>query len=468
MQLAPVPFESFSYPFFDFTKADHVKVVDAFLNPPDELPKNHGRKGLYIHIPFCTSICRFCPFVKGVGTHERIDAYVAALETELRLVGTTRRVASWTFDSIYIGGGTPSVLEIAHMERLFAAIKQSLHIATNCEISFEMEAKSVSREKLLCLRQMGVTRVSFGLQTFDAAIRPHLNLTASAEEVAQTIALFAELFPDGNNMDMIVGLPGQSEEAMYRDLERAVASGISSISIYPMDYVMTLPSFLEQIQQGAIPAPADPQTRNALFYDARKFLGRHFTEDNIYSYGKPGLPPSRYMFSTVYGGYSDEYIGVGCSAYSYLRGLMYQNALSETEYVQRLQAQRSPVRVASPYHAYEKGLVFFPKRMSFDYKELERLDLLEIYAERIQAFIEGGFVWLDHDTLRLTPMGERHYAALMVEFFSESQRRLYRKITRRLKSQIGWDEGVGALSQKPVVKSYGGLTAMAGQKSSGQ
>jgi coproporphyrinogen III oxidase-like Fe-S oxidoreductase len=468
MQLETIPFESFSYPFFDLTKADHARVVDAFLNPPGELPKNHGRKGLYVHIPFCTSICRFCPFVKGVGTQERIDAYVAALETELRLTATTRRVASWTFDSIYIGGGTPSVLEIAHMERLFNAIRQSLHVAPDCEITFEMEAKSVTREKLLCLRQMGVTRVSFGLQTFDAGIRPFLNLTATAEEVAQTIALFAELFPDGNNMDMIVGLPGQSEEAMYRDLELAVASGISSISIYPMDYVMTLPSFLEQIQQGAIPAPADPLTRSAMFYDARKFLGRNFTEDNIYSYGRQGSAPSRYMFSTVYGGYADEYIGVGCSAYSYLRGLMYQNVLSEADYVQQLQQQRSPVRVSSPYHAYEKGLVFFPKRMSFDYRELERLDLLEIYEGRILAFIEGGLVRLDDQTLRLTPLGERHYAALMVEFFSESQRRLYRKITRRLKAQIGWDESAGALARKPVVRSYGGLTAMAGRTSDGQ
>jgi coproporphyrinogen III oxidase-like Fe-S oxidoreductase len=468
MQLDPIPFESFTYPFFEFSyRADHPRLVDAFLNP-GELPKNSGRKGLYVHIPFCTSICRFCPFVKGVGTRERIDAYVAALEAELLLIGETRRVASWVFDSVYIGGGTPSILEIAHIERLFQAIRRHLHLDPQCEISFELEAKTASREKLLCLRQLGVSRVSFGAQTFDERIRPFLNLTATPEEVANTIALFTELFPGSNNMDMIVGLPGQSEEAMYQDLEQAVASGIASMSIYPMDYVMTLPSFLEQIRQGAIPAPADPQTRNAMFYNARKFLGRSYSEDNIYSYGRPGSTPSTYMFSTVYGGYSDEYVGVGCSAYSYLRGLMYQNVLSEADYVERLRQGRSPVRVASPYHAFEKGLVFFPKRMSFDFGELGRLDLLEIYEGRIQALIEGGLVRLDDQTLRLTPLGEKHYAALMVQFFSESQRRLYRKITQRLKAQIGWDEGVGALSQKPIARGYGGLTAMAGSKSAGQ
>src|SRR5260370_1736259 len=101
-----VPFESFSYPFFDFTyRADHAKLVEAFLHPLGELPKNRGRKGLYVHIPFCDTICRFCPFVKSVGTGERIASYVSALEVELQRIGGTSRVGSWAIDSIYIGGG---------------------------------------------------------------------------------------------------------------------------------------------------------------------------------------------------------------------------------------------------------------------------------------------------------------------------------------------------------------------------
>lgn len=459
--MKPVPFESFSYPFFDFScKADHARVADAYLNPPGELPTKRGRKGLYIHIPFCDTICRFCPFVKSVGSAERIASYVTALEAELRLVGATRRIGSWLIDSVYIGGGTPSVLDTAQMERLFKAIRENLQVSADCEITFEMEAKSVSREKLLCLRQLGVTRVSFGLQTFDQQIRPHLHLTATEEQLLGTIALFAEVFPD-NNMDIITGLPGQSEDAMYRDLERAAASGISSISIYPMDYVMTNPFLLEQIRRGAIPAPADPRTRRAMFYGARQFLKRHFSEYNIYSYGNARSTPSKYMFATVYGNYFDEYIGVGCSAYTYVRGLIYQNAPVESEYVQLLGQGLSPVRVASPYAAYEKGLVFFPKRMSFQLDELSQLDLHEIYGGRIEALIERGLLWVDGPLLRLTPEGERHYAALMVEFFSESQQRLYRKICHRLKEQIGWDETIGAIETQPKTRHYGGVTAMA-------
>jgi len=255
--MKPVPFESFSYPFFDFTyKADHVKLVDAFLNPGYTLPTSKGLKGLYVHIPFCETICRFCPFVKSVGSEERVAQYITALETELRFIGDAERFKSWEIDAIYFGGGTPSVLNNEQITRLFQAIRRNLRLAENCEITFEMEAKSVTREKLLCLKELGTTRVSFGLQTFDPAIRPILNLTPTQEQLEETIALFAEIFPD-NNMDMIVGLPGQDEEAMFRDLEKAIASKISSISIYPMDYVMTLPSLLDRIRRKEIPAPPD-------------------------------------------------------------------------------------------------------------------------------------------------------------------------------------------------------------------
>ena len=456
-----VPFESFSYPFFDFTyKADHAKLVDAFLNPTEASWKNRGRKGLYVHIPFCDTICRFCPFVKSVGTTERIEQYVAAVETELRLIGATERFTAWAIDSIYIGGGTPSVLNETQLTRLFESIRTNLHLTDDCEITMEMEAKSVSREKLLCLKQLGATRVSFGLQTFDPEIRPILNLTPTQEQLDNTIALFAEIFPD-NNMDMIVGLPGQDMEAMFRDLEKAAECGISSISIYPMDYVMTLPNFLDRMRRGEIPAPPDPATRGEMFYGARQFLRDHFTEFNIYSYGSERASPSRYMFATVYGGYYDEYIGVGCSAYTYIQGLMYQNVPSEQEYVSRLSEGRSPVSVASPYHAYEKGLVFFPKLMRYDTQELKQLDLQDIYQGRIDTLISEGLLTLDDTMLRLTPEGEKNYAPLMVEFFSESQRRLYRRICAKLKLQVGWNESLGVTTHKPQVKAYGGLTAMA-------
>jgi coproporphyrinogen III oxidase-like Fe-S oxidoreductase len=457
----PVPFESFTYPFFDFAyRADHAALVQSFLNPTGDLPRNRGRKGMYVHIPFCDTICNFCPFNKSVGTPERIAAYVSALEAELRQVGSARRIQSWAIDSIYVGGGTPSVLETTQMEQLFRAIRQNLRVAPDCEITFEMEAKSVSREKLLCLREQGVTRVSFGLQTFDARIRHFLNLTATPEQLLHTIALFGELFPDGNNLDVIVGLPGQTFEQMVQDLEGVVTSGIGSVSIYPMDYVMTLPFFLNKIRRGVIPAPPDSLKRGEMFFAARKMLARHFREDNIYSYGNERTRPSRYMFGTVYGGYADEYVGIGCGAYTSLRGIMYQNTPGEAEYVQQLLEGCSPVKVSSPYHAYEKGLVYFPKRMSCDYEELGRLDLLDIYQERIDAFTEQGLIWLDGTQLRLTEEGERNYAPLMVAFFSESQRRLYRKICATLKDQVGWDEARGTLEVQPKTKHYGGVTAM--------
>lgn len=140
---------------------------------------------------------------------------------------------------------------------------------------------------------------------------------------------------------------------------------------------------------------------------------------------------------------------------------MYQNVASEEEYVQRLKQGRSPIQVSSPYLAYEKGIVFFPKLMRYDMRELRSLDLLPLYEERIERLIGEGLLRLDGDVLRLTDEGEKHYAALMVEFFSDSQRRLYNRICKKLTFQIGWNDEQGTvLEGKSKIKTYGGLTAM--------
>src|SRR5687768_3079648 len=139
-----VPFESFTYPFFDFAyKADFPKLVESILNPGQEIPKDHGRKALYVHIPFCDTICNFCPFVKSTHTPTRVKDYLAALLIEIQMVANTKKYRDWVVDSIYIGGGTPSILNESQIENLFKAIYSNFQLTKDCEITFEMEAKSV-------------------------------------------------------------------------------------------------------------------------------------------------------------------------------------------------------------------------------------------------------------------------------------------------------------------------------------
>ncbi|GAA1378457.1 radical SAM family heme chaperone HemW [Catellatospora chokoriensis] len=452
-------FESFSYPFFDLNyRADHVGMVSSFLSA-DDAPAA-GLRALYVHIPFCDTICTFCPFVKSVGNAERISAYLQALHVELRTLGSTRRMASWELDAVYIGGGTPSVLDHEQLVALFAVIREAFTLKPDAEISFEFEAKSVDDAKFALLAQLGVTRVSFGVQSFHPATREMVNITATLDQVYAAIEGANKHFTN-TNLDMMVGFPGQDFDAACVDASLAARSGIGSVSIYPVDYVMTLPGWQDRIRSGELPQPAVLDERSRMFHEARAQLQRDgMAEQNMYCFGSPDAPPTRYMFSTLYGGYNDECVGVGAGAYSFIRGLAWYNEANERDYAKKAASGRLPIVCSSPGHAYEKGLVFFPKRLTFTMADLDGLGLAEVYQPRIDQIVDNGYATVADGVLRLTTDGKLIYSELMAHFFADHQRRLYLKMCARLDAQVGGVDAPAWLDGSPRARHMGAYNAL--------
>lgn len=432
-----VLFESFTYPAFDLNySADPRALAAAFLGRADTLPRR-GRRGVYIHIPFCDSICRFCPFKKSVGTPERIAAYADALLKEIEIGAATPFVASWEVDAIYLGGGTPSVLGPEQIYRLMSHLKRHLRLAADVEITLEVEPKSASEEVLRAGREAGATRVSFGVQTLDHKLRQMMNLTASIEQIERTIELSRKHYAN-TNMDMIAGYPGQSVADAQRDMEAAAALGAGSISLYPLDYVAVLPKVLNEIRAADLPPAATGQARWDLFHEARAVLTERYEAQNMYCFGEPGSPKCRYMFDILYGGYWDQAIGFGLGAYSMLRGLAYANAGSEADYIAQIEHGQLPIAAASPGHAYEKSLVYAPKRLYADLAEAQDLDIADTVMPKVEALAELGLVTLASNVMTLTPAGEREYAQMMIGFMGDAQRRLYDRACRRLMRDLNW------------------------------
>ncbi|MEU7631811.1 coproporphyrinogen-III oxidase family protein [Nocardia sp. NPDC049220] len=463
-----LPFESFSYPFFDLNyETDHQATVSAFLStqgipiPNDADP---GKKALYVHIPFCDTICTFCPFAKSVGTPERIDAYLHALQVELQVLGATRRIAEWQLDSVYIGGGTPSVLSPEQIGTLVAAVRANFTVKADAEVSFEFEAKSITEDKFQALAELGVTRVSFGVQSFEPNVRKMVNITASLEQVYSAIELSTKYF-ENTNLDMMVGFPGQDRDHARLDARSAANSGIGSVSIYPVDYVMTLPGWQNRIRAGQLPRPAGLDERSAMFHESRQELLKYMSEQNMYCFGAAEAPPTRYMFSTLYGGYRDEAVGVGSGAYSFIRGLAYMNESDERRYAKAASTGVLPITRSSPGHAYEKGLVFFPKRLTFDMRDLKVLGLEEVYADRINSIVSDGHAEIADGILRLTESGKLVYSELMAHFFSDMQQRLYHRMVARLSKQVGvideheWQAGAGRVAAMGAASALPGASS---------
>jgi oxygen-independent coproporphyrinogen-3 oxidase len=257
---------------------------------------------------------------------------------------------------------------------------------------------------------------------------------------------------------MLVGFPGQTMDEAFEDVSKAANSGIASISIYPIDYCMVLPALHEKIKKGILPKPSSNSFRFNMFYESRKLLQKYFDEWNIYCYGNQLAEPCKFMFDILYGSYFHEYIGLGCSSYSSLKGLVYQNEPSEEEYIRCLESGNLPIKKASLFQAYEKGLVFFPKLMRFSMDEYFDLQLDASHGERISTLIEHGYVTKNEKSFGLTELGEKHYAAIMVYLFSDSQFRLYTKICKKLETNGLLDYGESLVRKRNY--QYGVLTTM--------
>ncbi|HEX2038877.1 MAG TPA: radical SAM protein [Acidimicrobiales bacterium] len=455
-----IPFESFSYPLFDLAyRADHEAVLEAFLASPAEDVFGGGLKGLYVHIPFCDTICDFCPFVKSVGSEERIRAYMGALHRELETLGSKPRMAEWTLDAVYIGGGTPSVLSEEQLTALVTTIRKSFRLSPDVEITFEVEPKSATDSKLATMAGLGATRVSFGVQTLDPTVRTLVNLTATLDDVYRTIELSTKHFAR-TNVDMMVGFPSQTRDSVLAEMDEIGRSGIGSVSVYPVDYVMTMPGWLDRIRRGQIDRPASLAERSDQFHEARAALMKHFDEQNMYCFGTESIAAVRYMFEILYGTYRDECVGVGSGAYSFMRGIASYNTAVESTYVEQAGSGRLPVACTSPGHAYEKGLVFFPKRLSYDLDDMVELGIDETYGEKIARLEDLGLVDVDGRVLRLTEEGKRTYSELMVGFFSDQQQRLYRRVCNRLQSEVGVVTDDEWRSGSARIRSLGAFNAM--------
>ena len=197
-----------------------------------------------------------------------------------------------------------------------------------------------------------------------------------------------------------------------------------------------------------------------MFHEARAELGRGLSEQNMYCFGSENAPPTKYMFSILYGHYHDQCVGAGAGAYSFLNGLAYYNNVSEHEYVERLSAGQLPVACASPGHAYEKGLVFFPKRLRLECRDLDRTGLRELYEPRLKELEEAGLLARHDEVISLTEDGKLVYSELMVTMFSDAQRRLYGRVCDRLRTQVGVIDDADWEAGATRIRALGAVSAM--------
>ncbi|MHC8412353.1 radical SAM protein [Pseudomonas sp. Hz4] len=284
------------------------------------------KRALYIHIPFCDTICSFCPFTRGRVTDINvIELYVQALINEINLKSKMLYLNCVPINAVFFGGGTPSMMSAEQIHRVGAVLHRNFDLTKIKEFSFEIEVKSLSAEKASAMKSIGVTHPRFGLQTFSKKWRDLFTLTATIDQIKQGVDILSDRF-DNVSFDILYGMSGHTEEELLLDLSKACDTGVSNIDVYPIDNIMTQPSLHKVLtKMKYIPTSATKKFTMNMLVDAY-MRSRGYMPHNGHGYRKVGnllvntdVIYEGYKFEYhehVYGYHDHDLIGFGVSAIS--------------------------------------------------------------------------------------------------------------------------------------------------------
>lgn len=295
------------------------------MRGPPEISENAcGLTGLYVHIPFCSVKCFYCDFAAFSGQKKQVERYLAALEAEAALLPP--RVP----ETLYVGGGTPSELSAAQISDLFERLRRAYPQARLVESTFEGNPESLDAEKLAALARAGVTRLSIGLQTADDALLKSVGRRHTAADFARVFRLARAAGIPALSVDLMYGLPGQTLDGLRATLDFVLALDPEHVSLYGLQVE-------DRTLFGRRGVEEDSDLGREMYELAIAALARAGLEHyEISNWAKPGRR-SRHNLNYWTRG---EYLGLGCSAASFLGGVRASNEEKLTPYVEAIEAGR--------------------------------------------------------------------------------------------------------------------------------
>lgn len=290
--------------------------------------------GVYIHIPFCRRKCFYCDFPSVEGREGLVDRYVSALSREIESWGKTAHGA--VAASIYIGGGTPSILDAEQVSRILRTVMENFTLLPGAEISIEMNPESVTAQKLAGYRKAGVNRVSVGVQSLDDAELKFLERVHDADQARKAVKMAKDAGFENVSADLMFAIPGQTVERWAEMLREVVGWGVTHISCYELTPEPGT-RLAVAVDRGEVKLPES----GADFFDEteRTLESLGFIHYEISNYAKPGFECAH---NVGYWEYRD-YIGAGAGACGTMNGVRTENVRDPQNHVERMETSSTAV-----------------------------------------------------------------------------------------------------------------------------
>ena len=276
--------------------------------------KKNETKAAYVHIPFCSHICYYCDFAKVLMTGQPVEAYIDELLKEYDSYGISR------LQTLYIGGGTPSVLPAEQLEKLLTHLTKNLDLEELEEFTVEANPSDLTDEVLTVLAQSPVNRISLGVQSFDDKLLKKIGRTHTEAQVYSSIERLRAAGFENITIDLIYGLPNQTMEMVERDVQKFLELDLPHVALYSLileDHTV----FMNRQRRGRLRLPSDDRNADMYEYIIETLTAKGYSHYEVSNFGKIGYESKHNMT------YWDnaEYYGVGAGASGYLEGIRYKN-----------------------------------------------------------------------------------------------------------------------------------------------
>ena len=362
---------------------------------------------LYIHFPFCARKCLYCDFLSSVGSKEKIEEYVRALEKEIRAqdCDCQRRVSS-----VFFGGGTPSLLEGEQLIGIMTAVRERFLIAEDAEITMEINPGTVTKEKLEQYKVAGINRISFGLQSANNDELQLLGRIHTYEEFLESYRLARECGFENINVDLMSAIPNQTWEIFSSSLRSIIALDPEHISVYSLIIEEGTP-FATMYGEGAPQEkelPSETEERK-IYYETGKVLeAAGYYQYEISNYAKEGKECRHNL------GYWErvDYLGLGLGSSSLVENVRFKNTDEWNVYVEHsneLEVIREEFQTLSTEEQMEEFFFLgLRKKEGISKKEFQKyfgVDVQSCYGEKIKKLVEQELLIETEDKIALTMRG---------------------------------------------------------------
>ncbi|MCT4565784.1 MAG: radical SAM family heme chaperone HemW [Maledivibacter sp.] len=372
--------------------------------------------GLYLHIPFCIKKCRYCDFVSYNKNRVMIDAYIDALIKEMDMYGN--RLEEYKVKSIFIGGGTPSILDIRKFDEIIKGLHRNFNISRDIEFTTESNPGTLTKEKLEFYNSVGINRLSMGLQSLNNDILKFIGRIHTKEEFMENYYSARNAGFKNMNIDLIYGLPGQSLKDWEATLKGVMQLKPEHISAYSLK-IEEGTAFNKLYEEGKLSLPSDEEDRE-MYHLAINLLSKKGIEQyEISNFSRVGY---ECRHNLIYWN-NEEYLGMGVSAHSYKNRNRCSNTNDIKEYIDYISKHKLPIVNEELKNKKDEiaETIFLGLRLN---KGLDMssfftrfgMSIFELYGEKIDKLVSQGLLIIENNHIKLTSYGMDISNQVFVEF----------------------------------------------------